>query len=610
MDYQSYEKTDKVVDSDAVSLKSLFSAKYKVDFYQREYVWQQKQLEDLINDLSNEFLRSYNNGDDPSKVKLYDPYYMGEIVVSRHGSESSVIDGQQRITTFTLLLMWIKNTYKNIENMPDITPLIYSDSFGKKSFNLDVPEREECMLALNNNEEYIPEDDAPASVQNLIDRYNDITECWNKEIDESKIINFIYWLQEKVMFSLVWTNSDDFAYVIFETMNDRGLSLTQVEMLRSYLLANIDRGEKRDRAMKKYDSIVKDLVSINLGSKSKAEFEFFKIFLRSHYATGSMSAKSGDTDFVRIGKQFHRWVKDNSQKIGLNSSDEYIHFIDRLKYFSDVYVKIHHYIERRDTDNHLYLVVNNDFNFTLQPALILASIKYGDSDEIIEQKIEIVSQYLTKVLTWRVWGHWAISQSSMEGPIYDLCSKVRDIENTDELHRILDENPLTMPDINDGSPILNHQNITKIKVVLSLITEIVSRNSVGSNYLLNNKEPIEVEHIWANHFDQHTNEFSSEQDFSNVRNNIGDLLVLPKGANASYNDAPYTDKVKHYHKENILAASLNATAYESSTGFSGFRDFVNRTGLKFRPYDTFSKTDVEQRADLYRSILKWNWNVK
>lgn len=605
----SGDKMDKVVDSDAVSLKSLFSEKYKVDFYQREYVWQQKQLEDLINDLSNEFLRSYNSGDDPEKVQQYDPYYMGEIVVSKHGSENSVIDGQQRITTFTLLLMWIKNRFKDIDNLPDISPLIYSDSFGKKRFNLDVPEREECMLALNNSEDYSPEDDAPASVQNLLNRYNDISDCWNSEIDDEKIVNFVYWLEEKVMFSKVWTNSDDFAYVIFETMNDRGLSLTQVEMLRSYLLANIDRGDKRDRAMKKYDGIVKELVSVNLGSKSKAEFEFFKIFLRSHYANGSMSAKSGDTDFVRIGKQFHRWVKDNSPRIGLNTPDDYPDFIDRLKFFSDVYVKIHRYIERRDTDNHLYLVVNNDFNFTLQPALILAAIKYGDSEELIEEKISIVSRYLTKVLTWRVWGHWVISQSSMEGPIYDLCSKVRDIETTDELHAILDEEPLTMPSIDEGIPILNHQNITKLKVVLSLITEIVARNSVGSNYLLNNKEPIEVEHIWANHYDQHTDEFSSEQDFSNVRNSIGDLLVLPKGVNASYNDAPYSVKVEHYHKENILAASLNKMAYEPQAGFSGFRDFINRTGLQFKPYEAFSKNSIEQRANLYRSILKWNWNI-
>jgi uncharacterized protein with ParB-like and HNH nuclease domain len=103
--YKSPE--NKIVDSDALPLKTVFSEKYTVDFYQREYVWQHKQLEDLINDLSTEFLKNYRQGDSFDKVKQYDPYYMGEIVVSLRDGLNAVIDGQQRITTFTLLLMWI-----------------------------------------------------------------------------------------------------------------------------------------------------------------------------------------------------------------------------------------------------------------------------------------------------------------------------------------------------------------------------------------------------------------------------------------------------------------------------------------------------------------------
>ena len=605
---ETHLSLDKLVDSDALSLKQIFSEKYTVDFYQREYVWQRKQIEDLISDLSAEFLKDYKTGDTPDNVRQYDPYYMGEIVISKKGGINSVIDGQQRITTFTILLIWIKNKFGLVDKFPDITPLIYSDSFGKKTFNLDVPEREECMVAINSNLDYVPKDTEPSSVQNIVDRYRDIEDCWNSEIDKNNIVEFIYWLEEKVMFSKVWTNSDDFAYVIFETMNDRGLSLTHVEMLRSYLLANITRGEKRDAAMKKYDSIVKNLVAINLGSKSKAEFEFFKVFLRGHYASGSMSAKSGDSDFSRIGKEFHRWVRDNSDKqLALFFSDDFCDFIDKLKYFSDIYIKIHKIIEKKDTDNYLYVVVNSDYSFTLQPALILSAIKYNDNEDIVKEKIRIVSKYITKVLTWRVWGHWQISQSSMEAPVYELCSRIRDIENLDELRHILNQNPISMPNIDDGVPILNHQNRPKLKVVLSLITEIVSSGSKNPNYLLKSKEPTEVEHIWADHFDQHLDEFNNEQDFANARNNIGDLLVLPKTFNASYGDLSYEKKVVHYHKENLLAASLNKLAYESQAGFTGFNDFRNLSRLSFTPYDHFKKNAIIERANLYREILKWNW---
>ena len=69
----------KSVDSKCFPLKTLFSEKFTVDFYQREYVWEKKQLEDLINDLSNAFLKCWDSGHTLENVRTYDPYFMGEI---------------------------------------------------------------------------------------------------------------------------------------------------------------------------------------------------------------------------------------------------------------------------------------------------------------------------------------------------------------------------------------------------------------------------------------------------------------------------------------------------------------------------------------------------
>ena len=62
---------NKIVDSKVYSLKELFSDKFDVDFYQREYVWQKKQMEDLIMDLSLEFLKNWKIEDRLSDVKNY-----------------------------------------------------------------------------------------------------------------------------------------------------------------------------------------------------------------------------------------------------------------------------------------------------------------------------------------------------------------------------------------------------------------------------------------------------------------------------------------------------------------------------------------------------------
>ena len=592
----------KSVDSKCFELEVLMKEKFTVDFYQREYVWEKKQLEDLINDLSTAFLKCWNAEDSTEKVRSYDPYFMGEVVLSlKPGERSAIIDGQQRITTFTLLLIYMLNTFKGVKGFPEskVRDAIYSDDYGVPRFNLDIDIRRNCMLGLFENGFYEPTKEDKMHVQKIVDRYNDISDCWDDKINSDNVSSFAYWLLGKVIFSKVWANSDDFAYVIFETMNDRGLSLTQIEMLRSYLLANISE-DKRNDCLKKFDNTINELSSIKLSSKSKAEFEFFKVFLRGHYAE-DLSQNKDSSDFVRIGNAFHRWVRENEKLLVLKSKSSYIDFIDRIVYFASKYKKIHDCIESRDTTKYFYLIVNNDYGFTLQPALILASIRYNDSDDIVEQKIQIVSKYLTKVLSWRVWNHWMISQSSLEAPIYDLCKKIRS-KTIEEIEEILCTNPIELPELNN-SPTLNQQNKRRLKVLIALITEIVARESNESDYMLN-KPDIEVEHIWSDHFNQHLDEFKVKDEFDNVRNNIGDLLVLPKSFNASYNDAPYKTKVEQYFSQNILAQTLNKRKYENNPGFN---HFVEESKLDFKSYDEFKKQAISDRAELYKSILIWNW---
>ncbi len=595
----------KIVDSKAYPLKELFLDKFNVDFYQREYVWQRKQLEDLINDLSIEFLKNWNDGDTIEKVRNYDPYFMGEIVLSvKEGERSAIIDGQQRITTFTLLLIYMLKTYGNLPSFPraDIEKAIYSDDFGTLRFNLDIEERKDCMLSLYKFGSYTPTDKDQQYVQNIVDRYNDIADCWNQKITEKNIVNFVYWIKEKVVFSKVWTNSDEFAYVIFETMNDRGLSLTQVEMLRSYLLANIDENN-RTKAMTLFDEVINCLVNIKLSSKSKAEFEFFKIYFRGHYAEDFSTSKNATSDFVRIGKEFHRWFRDNDKTLlNLKSSSDYFEFINKIAYFSKQYKKINDIILKRNAKDYLYLIVNNDYNFTLQPSLILSAIKYNDSEIIVDEKIKIVSKYITKVLTWRVWNHYMISQSSLETPIYTLCKKIRDLD-IKALKEVLYHDPIELPSLNN-SPTLNQQNKPKLKVLLSLITEIVAKNSSAPDYILN-KPNIEVEHIWSNHFEEHLDEFDDSYAFASMRNNIGCLLVLPKSFNASYNDKPYSIKVEQYFEQNILAQTLNEKKYVNNPDFLRF---VQKSKLPFKAYSEFKKSSIIERAELYKKILIYNWD--
>lgn len=105
---------------------------------------------------------------------------------------------------------------------------------------------------------------------------------------------------------------------------------------------------------------------------------------------------------------------------------------------------------------------------------------------------------------------------------------------------------------------------------------------------------IEVEHIWADHFEDYLDEFTQKSDFDIIRNTIGDLLILPKSFNVSYGYDPYSSKVVHYYEQNILAQTLNSQKYENNPDFIKFK---NDSDLDFKAYSVF-KQSIMERTEL------------
>ncbi|MCQ2071371.1 MAG: DUF262 domain-containing protein, partial [archaeon] len=566
------ENNTKDINSKMQTLSEIFGEFYKVDFYQREYVWEPKQLADLINDLSTEFLNNYNEGDDTPKTKLYDPYFMGEIIISQKNGTNFIVDGQQRLTTFTLLFIYLYNTFRLTKSKTTLVNLIKYDDCGDTQYHIGVDERKQCLDGLLDNGEYKPTDNDPPSVRNIVDIYGSIPDYWDSKINEDNADNFVYWLTNRVMFSKVWTSDDDLAYVIFETMNDRGLSLTPVEMLRSYLLANISTN--RNEGMEEFDESVAMVRALG----SKTDMEFFKVYFKACLAEDMSQYKNAKSDFVRINNGFHRWVRDRGKSLlGLNGSNDFMEFIKHIRYYAGIYSKIHGIIDNKDYRKHLYVVVNSDYGFTMQYPFILSAINYKDDETIVEKKIQMVSKYLTIALSSKVWRQNTIAQSYVENDLYTACKGARN-RDVDGLRTFLEGDPLGSTDFS-GTPVLNQQNGNKIKILLSYITAIVGRESDEPEYPAEDRH-LEIEHIWANHPEQHP-ELTLEL-FNMTRNSIGDLLVLPKSFNASYKDLPYVEKLPYYFSQNILAKSLNGQKYGHNPGF---QKFINESKLPFRHYE-------------------------
>jgi hypothetical protein len=595
---------------DAKSIRQLLGgAKYAIDYYQREYKWQTKQVTELLDDLADKFLGSYDEGHERSEVANYGHYFVGSIIISDKEGHKYLIDGQQRLTTLTLLLIRLHHMLTDLEQKGQLVDLIFSQKFGARSFNLDVPERSGCMNALYSGERF-EENGEAESIRNILGRYADIEEHLPKEVQDKALPYFTDWLMENVHLVEITAYSDDDAYTIFETMNDRGLSLSPTDMLKGYLLANITDQTKRNVASKIWKDRTADL--LELGKDEDADG--IKAWLRSQHAETMRERKRGAVpqDFDLIGTEFHRWVRDHEKALGLTSSAEFARLIERnFSHYTRWYLRLRNAAARR-TDGLECVFYNAEHNFTLQYPVLLAPLREDDQEKVAERKVRVCSAFLDILIHRRIWNWRAMDYSTMQYAMFLLIKDIRG-KPTEEVVAILQARLNNVDEIGFASNdrfYLHGMNGRQIHRILARMTDYLETQSgMPSHYTdyvqRSGKKAFEIEHIWANHPERHKDEFDHPTDFEQYRNRIGGLLLLPKSFNASYGDLPYKKKREHYFGQNLLARSLHEKAYEHNPGFV---QFVAASELPFQAHAQFLKADLDARQDLYRRLAEKIWD--
>jgi hypothetical protein len=525
----------------------LANRKYLIDYYQREYRWQHKQVAELIRDLAAKFLDSYGEGDERSAVSDYGHYFLGSVIISDKDGQKFIIDGQQRLTTLTLLLIYLQHLLEDIEQKGQIADLIFSQRFGKRSFNLNIPERAPCMEALYKDEKFAPADKSE-SVENILRRYEDIEELFPDEIKGAALPYFADWLIENVHLVEITAYSDTDAYKIFETMNDRGLSLRPADMLKGYLLANITDSDRRTRASQAWKERMQALTGIG----KDEDADGIKSWLRSQYAESIRERKRGAApqDFDLIGTEFHRWVRDHETKLRLTASAEFGRFIESdFIYYARWYETLRRAAEEL-TPGLECVRFNAHHNFTLQYPLLLAPLRVGDDELTARRKFRIVAAYLDILIHRRVWNWRAIDYSTMQYAMFVVMRDIRG-KSAPELATILRQklDAETETFSSNDRFALHGMNGRQIHRLLArMIDYIETRSGLASRYAeyaQRGRKDYEIEHIWADHPELHKDEFAHPSDFQEYRNRIGGLLLLPKSFNASYGDLAYAEKREH-----------------------------------------------------------------
>lgn len=584
--------------------------KFFIDYFQREYRWQEKHMVALIEDLTDCFLQSYNSSHKRSEVANYKSYYLGPVVFSITEGKNSIIDGQQRITSITLFLIYLNHLQKELSNQVNIANLVFSEKYGEKSFNMTDEDRQEVLKGLYDEGVYQSKTEEDETVQNIANRYENIHKVFPEEIDSTALPYFIDWFIGNVVLVKITAYSDENAYTIFETMNDRGMNLTSTEMLKGYVLSKISDRQRRSEINQIWKESIQKLHEYGENS----DLDFFKAWFRAKYAVSvrPRKADSENQDFEQIGTRFHDWFKNNhTEKIEISGADDFYQFFKKeFVFMIEAYTNIREKQTHIDKKHpHIFYAGEWGIASSLQDSMLLASLNSDDSTETMLSKLNIVSRFIETYTVRRGINFRKFGASSIQYTFFNIIKSIRNL-SIDMLSETLKAELDQMEESFDAVPnfYLHQQNYRFVKHLLCRITSFVDYQ-VGKDfsYLTYSKpdgKRYEIEHLWSDHFEQHRDEFEQEDKFNNARNAIGALVLLPNGTNQSFNSDSYTDKLPHYLKENTYAQTLHPDFYVKNPNFKN----SGLNTVPFQPHVELRLADIERRNGVVKSLCEIIWS--
>jgi len=250
---KSLEAHDKLI-------TDIFSDTYefRVPDYQRPYAWTTDQATDLLNDLLDAMKDHHTNGSGDD-----DFYFLGSIVLIKNDRAPSadVVDGQQRLTTLTILLAVLRDLLP--KHADDITEFLYKKG---KSFAVPVVPNKYRLRAIDDDAKFFQEHvQEPGGIQKLLDSADKLQDSRKnfkdnaalfknelKELNEDELLQLLQFVVYKCSMVVISTPNFESAYRIFSVLNDRGLDLAPSDILKAKILGDIRKSKDGEAKSKDY----------------------------------------------------------------------------------------------------------------------------------------------------------------------------------------------------------------------------------------------------------------------------------------------------------------------------------------------------------------------
>ncbi|WQV60880.1 DUF262 and DUF1524 domain-containing protein [Helicobacter pylori] len=206
-----------------------------IPIYQRVYSWGKEQCEQLWDDIIKIGGNDKMNG-----------HFIGSILYVRvddtHSSPLLIIDGQQRLTTITLLFIALRNRSSDeVKRKKMESYLINSDKDGDKKFRLILSEPDrDTLLSLIDENKRKPSEPSLKIMENF-----KLFEEWIRK-NTDKLETIFKGLEKLMIVWIALKKEKDDPQLIFESMNSKGIELTQTDLIRNYIVMETEVGKQED----------------------------------------------------------------------------------------------------------------------------------------------------------------------------------------------------------------------------------------------------------------------------------------------------------------------------------------------------------------------------
>lgn len=614
----------KTIEPEKQSVKVCLSRKsYYIDFYQREYVWGKETTQTLLDDIFYIFELSYNEhkNSEISKniMEKYSWYYLNVYITNRVEGKSYIVDGQQRLSTLTLIATKLYHKLQDNDNFKSLLKdCIFSNDGFEDIFNLDNEKRHRVMDCIFNNKEY-PTEFKNKTEETLVERYKDISKYiddkFKSETDSNKLRLFVlYFLERLVLVELDISQND--TPMVFEVINDRGEALKPFEILKGKLMGALPKDDV-ETFCEKWDNALSPL--------TESEDDFFSDLIKSKFVFKRNSAMEKS-----INNEYHRYIFDNNeiaQNLGFHKQNK--NHIKNIKKFvsEDIcyYAKLYAKIIQIGNEFLEYTDINE---LSGQYQNILSACVIDDKQE--KEKIEIIAKEYDRL--WVLLNLNGIYDSNEFQEIsYKLNELLKgaDIQNyKDIFDKVIKDAIKEVKGVIEVNSLLDYasfvsRNYTNLKTrslrylfarVEKYICDNINQTPQSSVFDIStktgDKTGYHIEHILSRN-ETNKSYFENDEEFEAQRNLLGGLLLLKGKENISSGNEEYTDKLKTYSHSLVWGHSLCDDFYHSThKDFISFNDrvFANKD-IKFKPYQKFDKLALHERTKLLYEIVKIIWEV-